>query len=344
MRPKHLTELLKIAIPAKRNILITGAPGVGKTDITLEACKQLDAKLIISHPVVSDPTDYKGLPFVVKTTTYEEQEAKFLPFSDLKELIKADSLTVFFLDDLGQAPASVQAAVMQLLLSRRINDHVVSPHVAFIAATNRRQDKAGVQGILEPVKSRFASIIELTPDFQDWCEWAIKVGLPMELVSFIRFRENNNQPILYNFNPTLDMTNSPCPRTVANVGYWMLSNLPSYLEYEVFAGAAGEGFATEFMAFLKIYRNLPDPDEVIANPETFKLPDANKEPSVMFALLGAIAHRANTGNFDNIVKIANRLPTEFSVMLVKDCVMKDVKLAQSKALVDWSIKHANLVQ
>lgn len=344
MRPKHLEELLAIAIPNKRNVLITGAPGVGKTDITLAACKKLGAKLIISHPVVSDPTDYKGLPFVVKTTSYEEQEAKFLPFSDLKELIKADSLTVFFLDDLGQAPASVQAAVMQLLLSRRINDHVVSPHVAFVAATNRRQDKAGVQGILEPVKSRFATIVELTPDYQDWCEWAIKEGLPMELISFIRFRENNNQGILYNFSPTLDMTNSPSPRTVANVGYWMRMNLPSYLEYEVFAGAAGEGFATEFMSFLKIYRGLPDPDEVIAHPDTAKLPDPKKEPSTMFALLGALAVRANHKNFDNIVKLSYRLPIEFSVMLIKDCLMKDPTLGETKALIDWSVKNANILQ
>ena len=73
------------------------------------------------------------------------------------------SLPYSFLDDLGQAPMSVQAAAMQLILARRINGFKISDKVIFMAATNRREDKAGVTGILEPVKSRFAWIVELVP-------------------------------------------------------------------------------------------------------------------------------------------------------------------------------------
>ena len=39
-----------------------------------------------------------------------------------------------------------------------------SDQVTFIACTNRKTDMAGVTGILEPVKSRFISISELTRD------------------------------------------------------------------------------------------------------------------------------------------------------------------------------------
>jgi len=338
MTPKNLVELLKVAIPKKRNILIVGSPGLGKTDIVTDVCKELGVELIISHPVVSDPTDYKGLPFLTKENGIEE--AKFLPFSDLKDLITANKPTVFFLDDLGQAPASVQAAAMQLLLARRINGHIVSPNVSFIAASNRRQDKAGVQGILEPVKSRFASIIELEASLKDWCEWAIQHNMPPELIAFVRFRENNNQSILCNFNPSLDMSNSPCPRTIANVGIWMNDKIPPHLEFEVFKGAAGEAFATEFTSFLRISRSLPDPDEVIANPNKAEIPS---KPDVMFALLGAIAYRADEKNMDNIVTFANRLPSEFSVLLIKDCITKNVKLAKTNAFVNWSVKHGNLI-
>jgi hypothetical protein len=339
VRPKELSLLVKTAIPKKRNLLIVSGPGCGKTDIILQACEDLGVKIIISHPVVSDPTDYKGLPFIVKTKSGEE-EAKFLPFSDLKGLIDADSPTVFFLDDMGQAPASVQAAAMQLLLARRINDHVISDHVSFIAASNRRQDKAGVQGILEPVKSRFATIVELVPNVEDWTNWAMKKNIPLELIQFIRFREHNNQSILYSFKASADMTNSPCPRTVANVGFWMNDGLPKELEPAVFAGAAGETFATEFMAFLKIFRNLPDPDGVIANPEKATIPH---EPSVMFALLGAIAYRCTTENFGNIIKFGNRVPAEYAVMLVRDCVVKDSKLAATKAFTAWALSHKDLI-
>ena len=113
-------------------MLITGAPGTGKSDIVDQATREAGAELIISHPVTSDPTDFKGLGALV------DGEAKFLPFDQLKDLITATRPTVFFLDDLGQAPPAVQAAAMQLILARRVNGHKVSDAVTFIAATNRK--------------------------------------------------------------------------------------------------------------------------------------------------------------------------------------------------------------
>ena len=159
MKPSTLATTLAIAMEYKLNILIKGTPGIGKTDIVHQAAEKSNNKLIISHPVVSDPVDYKGMPAII--TIDKETRAEFLPFGDLQALIEAEGPTTFFMDDLGQAPPAVQAAAMQLLLARRINNHKVSDHVCFIAATNNKEDKAGVSGILEPVKSRFCSIIQL---------------------------------------------------------------------------------------------------------------------------------------------------------------------------------------
>jgi hypothetical protein len=59
---------------------------------------------------------------------------------------------------------------MQLILARRVNSFTLPDCVSFVAASNRRQDKAGVTGILEPVKSRFATILEVSPDLDDWTQ------------------------------------------------------------------------------------------------------------------------------------------------------------------------------
>ncbi len=217
MKPSQLQELLKTTIPAGLPVMVKGAPGVGKSDIIAQACGAADADLIIEHPVVADPTDFKGLPFATNG------KAEFLPFGSLRQLISAKKRTVFFLDDLGQAPVAVQAACMQLILARRINGHTVSDKVTFVAATNRRTDRAGVTGILEPVKSRFASIVELEPNLNDWVAWALKADMPTELIAFIRFRPG----LLHDFKPTNEMKNTPCPRTVANVGRLMLTGIPA---------------------------------------------------------------------------------------------------------------------
>jgi hypothetical protein len=332
MRAKQLNQAIQFAITHQYPLLIKGAPGVGKTSIVQQACLFTNTELIVSHPVVSDPTDYKGLPFPVAG----KEKATFLPFGDLLKLIEAKQPTVFFLDDLGQASASVQAACMQLLLARRINGHKVSEQVTFLAATNRRQDKAAVQGILEPVKSRFASIIELEVNVDDWVDWALDNELPTELIAFIRFRPN----LLHDFKPTADIINTPNPRTVAYVGQMLKAGLDSNLNYELIAGAAGEGFAAEFLGFLKMYKDLPDIDTLIANPTTTAVPN---EPSMLFAISGALSNKANKKNFSAILQYSDRLPAEFQVLLMKDAVKKSKALTNTAEFSQWAINHADVI-
>ena len=329
MKPSNLKTMLEKAIPAKAPVLIKGAPGIGKTEIVKQACDAVKARLIISHPVVNDPTDYKGLPALV------DGEARFLPYKDLKELISAETLTVFFLDDLGQAPPAVQAAAMQLILERRINGHKVSDNVTFIAATNRKADKAGVSGILEPVKSRFATIIELETDLHDWTSWALSADLPTELIAFFHFRPE----LLHAFTPTADIENTPSPRTAAHVAKLMSLDLPVELEFEAYQGASGKDFCTEFLAFIKIYRELPNPDMIIMNPDTAEIPARN---DVTWALCGALARKANDQTWASIMKYAARLSAMYSVLLVQMSTKLNPGLINTRQYIQWATDNQDL--
>lgn len=331
MTPSQLTSFLSFSIANNFPVLIKGKPGIGKSDLVAGAAKEANAKLIISHPVVSDPTDYKGLPFMGK-----DGIAHFTPFGELNELITATEPTVFFLDDLGQAPSSVQAACMQLILARRINGHEVSKHVTFIAATNRKEDKAGVSGLLEPVKSRFASIVELEVTTEDWVKWAIENEMPVNLISFVRFRP----ALLEKFEPTKDISNSPCPRTVAAVGKLQNAGLSQSIEFEVIKGAAGEGFATEYCSFLQLAHNIPDIDAIIANPSKANVPN---DPAILYALGGALAARIKEDNFKAITVYLKRLPGEYSVFVIKDALSRNNKLTKTKAYIDF-ISDAAMVK
>ncbi len=330
MKASDLMKLIEITIKAKSPILLVGPPGIGKSDIVEQATQAAGAQLIISHPVVSDPTDYKGLPFA------DAGKADFLPFGELRAIIEAQTPTVFFLDDLGQAPASVQAACMQLLLARRINGHKVSDHVTFLAATNRRTDRAGVGGLLEPVKSRFCSIVNLEPDLQDWVTWALAHNLPTELIAFIRFKPD----MLHDFRPSNDLVNTPSPRTVANVGKLMAMGLPKELEYEAFSGAAGEGFAAMFCGFLKVFRTLPSPDMILMRPHDADVPS---DPATLYALTGALAHRASDQTIDRLVTYYNRMPAEFSVLAMRDSVNLCPSVVHSRAYIEWASKNSEVL-
>ena len=89
MKPSVLQEALVRAFESRQNILITGAPGIGKSDIVNQSVTQAGGDLILSHPVCSDPTDFKGYPFPV-----ENSHADFLPFSDLLKLMDANGVWV----------------------------------------------------------------------------------------------------------------------------------------------------------------------------------------------------------------------------------------------------------
>jgi hypothetical protein len=322
MRPSELLALLAATIAAKLPILITGAPGIGKTDCVASATQQAGADLIISHPVVSDPTDAKGLPWIAE----DKQHATFLPFGEMARALAATTPTVWFLDDLGQASPAVQASFMQLILARRINGHTLPEHITFVAASNRRTDRAGVQGILEPVKSRFAAIVELEANLDDWCNWAIKAQLPVELLAFLRFRPE----LLHQFNATADLTNSPCPRTWHNAAKLLALKLPNKLELAALAGAVGAGAAAELSAFLGIYRNLPSLDGILLDPDNAIVPSA---PNQLYAVSVGLASKANQTTFGRIARYAERLAQagheEFAVLLLRDCVRRDAKVCHT---------------
>ena len=326
LRPGQLLSLLKQTIAAQLPLLITGAPGIGKSDIVAQAAAEAEADIIISHPAVSDPTDVKGLPWVAK----DAEHATFLPFGDLAKAMKATKPTVWFLDDLGQSAPAVQAGFMQLLLARRVGEHVLPDCVSFVAATNRRIDRAGVQGILEPVKSRFASIVELAPTIDDWTRWALKNNVPAQLIAFLRFKDE----LLLDFNPTADMTNSPCPRTWGSVAKLMNAGIDASLEHIAFSGAVGEGAATEFLSFLRIARQLPNPDAILVDPDSQPVPT---EASALYAISGALAHKANAQNFNRIVRYLERMHQagygEFAALAIRDATTKNPEVTTSPAYV-----------
>ncbi len=327
MSPKELKKTLLKTVQAGLPVLIKGAPGIGKSDIVMQVAAELKMKLLISHPVVSDPTDFKGLPGIV------DGKAEFLPFGDLRFLIEAKKPTIAFLDDLGQAPAVVQAAAMQLILARRVNGHKISDKVVFIAATNRRQDRAGVTGILEPVKSRFATILELEANADEWVEWAMENDMPAELMGFIHFRPS----LLNTEEATADIVNHPCPRTMAYCGKLLKAGLANI---EIFAGAVGQGCAAELIGFLRVYKDLPNIAAILTDPGKVEVPT---DPAAVYAVVAALVEKATEKNANNILKYGQRLPADFSVLLVRDMIRKEPKIQNTKGFIKWATEHQDIL-
>lgn len=329
MKPTALVRLLAHAFRHGLKVLIVSSPGVGKTALVSLAAEAAGADLVVMHPAVSDPTDFKGMPAVIKSGA--RSVAEFLPFGNLRKLVEATSLTICFIDDIGQAPHAVQAALMQLIHAREVDGQKISEHVVFVGATNDSSHMAGVSSILEPVKSRWDTIVHLVSNTDDWVAWALHAKVPPQVIAFIRFRPE----LLNQFKATRELTNSPCPRTVEAVGKWVATGIE---DFDIIAGAAGQGFAVEFSAFLKVWRAIPDLEAIISHPLTAAVPNGG-DPSLTVAVACALAHKATAANFDAILTYLERLPKEYEVLAVRDATARDPGLNQAPGYTRWVLKN-----
>jgi hypothetical protein len=361
LTPVKLFKSLVKSILNGHQFLIVGAPGVGKTDIVTQAVEFIrtwiqPCNLIILHPVVSDPTDFKGYPAIVNG------KATFLAFTELEAMVKADVLTVVFFDDLGQASPTVQAAAMQLILGRAINGHKISDHVVFVAASNRKEDFGAVSGILEPVKSRWTSIIQLVVDAVQWLSWAEGDGQfkmdgqylvdwwtkrQAEIAAsngtvnkYVRAFIERRPTLLHDFQPSQDMINTPSPRTVVNAAKIMDGDYDKDCRRSLLAGAVGQGWTDDFLAFLDIIDRMVNPNLVIQAPEKVDVPG---DHDVLFVLCQALAERATDKNFNNIMVFCTRIEDrEFQKLLVSTATKRDESLKNTTGYITWAAANPEL--
>jgi hypothetical protein len=92
-----------------------------------------------------------------------------------------------FLDELNAAPAMVQASCYQLVLDRQLGEYTLPEDWAIIAAGNRDSDRAATTRMPTPLRNRFVPF-EFEVDLQEWSEWAIQNGIRPEVIAFLRFR------------------------------------------------------------------------------------------------------------------------------------------------------------
>jgi hypothetical protein len=322
----------------KKNIMLTGMPGIGKTALAELVRKRLGYDMIKLHLCIADPTDVKGLP-----VWYEEKNGKkvayFIPFGELKALIDAKVPTICFLDDFGQAPPAVQAATMQLLHGGTLNQTRISHHVRFMACTNRKQDRAGVTGMLEPVKSRFHGIFELVPELEPFLQHGIMSGWSPALIAFMRHRPEWLEGGQGGWKPEADIVNQACPRTIEHLADCIKMGFDKATNATVYAGAVGQSMAVEYCAFENLVVRMPDMDTVVSNPMGAEVPD---QPDICYAMIGALHSRMNRKNLGNIYKYIDRaFSKELQLVFHYDVKKYNEDLQHTPAYIGWVAKNGD---
>jgi MoxR-like ATPase len=274
-----------------------------------------------------DPVDLRGLPFLGSDGRSKWATPEFLP---------QNGNGILFLDELNVAPAMVQASCYQLVLDRKLGEYTLPDGWAIIAAGNRDSDRAVTTRMPTPLRNRFVHL-EFEVDVQEWSEWAIQAAIRPEVIAFLRFRPE----LLSAFER--DANAFPSPRSWEFVSR-ILDSLDSQskpaIEHEVIAGAVGTGAATEFSAFLRMFRELPNIDAILLNPTQEPVPE---NAAAQYAVASALAQCASDTNFDRICLYLNRLPTEFRVLCVRDASLREPGIRYSAGYTKWAVENHDAI-
>ena len=330
MRAELVLQTIKDLFPTKRPVSLIGPPGGGKTSLVRRGSEELHIGYIEKHMPTMLVEDF-GVPDVA--TDNDNFGYKIPDWYPAEGRADIPDEGILCFDDRNQAGNDLQKVLANIQQARTLHGVPLKKGWMVVSTGNRQEDRAGANRVLSHLANR-ETVIELETHLDDSTKWMIENDVQPEVVSFLRFRPN----LLHDFDPQRDQ--NPTPRSWVEGVSAILGIVSPDAEFECFKGAVGEGAAAEFVGFVKIYRKLPNPDNIIMNPTTADVPD---DPATLYALSGAIAERATENNFERVCTYAERMPPEFSVLSVSYAARKKPELASTQAFTNWAINHQNVL-
>ena len=349
MKPSQVKQVIEAAIKdysfSKKSappIFMEGPPGVGKSAVAREVDDEMDARLggtpekrvfgwLDTRASQHDPTDFRGIPAVI------DGKAVWLPPADIpfEGNTAIPEKGTWFLDEVTSAPPLVQAVLYQAILDHKIGEHVLKKGWYIMAAGNRIEDRAVTYRMSSALANRF-SHINFEVNLDDWIEWAKKAQVNPNIIMFIRFKSD----LLFNFNTESSEKAFCSPRTW-DFASRHINIIPTKLLPEVLSGTIGKGATAEFMAFLKLQTELPDP-ETIFKGDNF----VPKRLDLTYALVGALATRAQGQKmYERMLQYSKHLDTEFAVLLITMLAQKDESsMALAPSFEKWAISNSDIIR
>ncbi|MFD9970810.1 AAA family ATPase [Streptomyces sp. NPDC059011] len=287
-RPDEQLEALTLAVSADLPVLLWGEPGIGKTAALNQLADSLCLPLTTVIASVHEPSDFSGLPIIG-----DEPEVRGVPMAPPQwavELVRAGQ-GLLFLDELSTATPAVQAALLRVVLERRVGAVQLPPGVRIVAAANPRASAADGWELSPPLANRFVHLYwvhdrdvvvrglggvwpraelprlapELLPEAVDLARRAV--------CGFLEAR-----PTLIHRLPNSETRRGgawPSPRSWEAALTLLAFGTAASVSREVLAllvrGAVGDGPGLELLAHLD-RMDLPDPESLLADPAAADLP------------------------------------------------------------------------
>jgi len=299
----ELIEMIKIVYNARRNdtelmsLYIWGAPGIGKTEIVVQASKELQCDIIIMHLAHMDTGDFRGLPIILDVELTDKQKAdakkeiedihggtiKFKNTSKEKRAGVALPIVfpstnrengnggILFLDEMNRAEGPILSAALPLTLDGKWEGYELPSRWIVVAAGNREEDvsyNVDLAEITGALGNRFMHL-NFKPDVESWLKWAnTKEYIDNDLKSFLQFDEEKGQREWFHKLSVNDKVSAwPSPRSWSKASWliWSAGNhdfakVSSRIKKIIYSGIVGPDAAQEFKNYIDLISIVSEKD------------------------------------------------------------------------------------
>ncbi|GHE38773.1 ATPase AAA [Streptomyces vinaceus] len=314
-RPDTQLEALTLAVSADLPVLLWGEPGIGKTAALTQLAASLDLPLTTVIASVHEPSDFSGLPVIGDDPA--QQGVPMAPPEWAVRLVRAGR-GLLFLDELSTAPPAVQAALLRLVLERRIGALRLPPAVRIVAAANPRSSAADGWELSPPLANRFVHL-QWTHDHDvvvrglggTWPRATLPRLDPSKLPRAVDHARRAvcgllaARPALVHRLPSGEGRRGgpwPSPRSWEMTLHLLAFATAAGSSREVLSllvrGAVGDGPGLELLASLD-RMDLPDPEALLADPDAALLPErGDLRQAVLDGVVEAVRNRPDKARWD----------------------------------------------
>lgn len=343
---------------AGKSVYLKSAPGRGKTSVLSEAPNIIGRQtgkhmglVIINGPLLT-PADSIGYLVPRKVTgkdangdPVEHVESVYTdPFwfrtREGKRLDEYDG-GIVVVDEADKMDVDVKKVIGEAALTGRLGPHQLPKGWIIWMAGNRQKDRSGSTKELDHLINRRMEI-DITDDIESWNDWANVHGVSPLTKAFA----NNNVQVVFTDGVPEKQGPWCTPRSLVEADDYLRTlagdgsfpDDPTTLE-EV-GGMIGDGAAAQLFSFVKLEREMPKYEEIIADPAKVKVP---AKPDACMLVCYSLAHRVNVEDADAVIEYMDRLPKEFGVIFGKAAVQRDPRLVTTKGMVKWIKNNASLM-
>jgi len=327
--PRQVREYIIDIFEADLVPNVISSPGMGKSTIHRQVCNELDLMMIDHRISTSESTDFTGLPQYTA-----DGYARYAPFREIFPLegtpmprdLKGRLMQgwCIFFDEHNAAPKQVQAASYKVVLDKMIGQHKLHERVVLSMAGNLVTDRAIVNLAGTAMQSRVITL-EMEVNYREWLEdVALKENYDPRIIAFLS--QYNSK--LMDFRPDHNDKTFCCPRTWEFMNRLISGKEVKDSKTAMYAGTISSGVAVEFVNFTKIYKELINVREILADPESCRMPTEN---GIRWATIAHMMEVVTEENFGGLSDYANRFSMDFRVLFFRSTMVRHPELRQHPA-------------